>query len=135
MVLPLLGGVLIGLAIATLLLLGDRIAGISGILDGLLGPDAGERAWRAFFVAGLIGGGLVTCAVAPAAIEASDVSLPVLAVAGVLVGVGTRMAGGCTSGHGVCGISRLAPRSLVATGTFMTVAALVVFAVRHGAGQ
>jgi len=127
----LIGGVLIGLAVAMLLLLNGRVAGVSGVLGGLVNPEPGEWAWRALFVAGLVGGGLVARSFAPGAIGNWHASLPVLAVAGVLVGFGTQMAGGCTSGHGVCGVSRLSPRSIVATATFMAVGAAVVFLVRH----
>jgi uncharacterized membrane protein YedE/YeeE len=133
MVPALLGGVLIGLAIAMLLLLDGRVAGISGILGGLVRPEPAEGHWRWFFVLGLVGGGLAVRALQPGAIEATEASLPVLVASGLLVGLGTRLANGCTSGHGVCGISRLSPRSLVATGTFMAVGAAVVFLVRHGA--
>jgi uncharacterized membrane protein YedE/YeeE len=129
----LLGGILIGLAIAMLLLLNGRIAGISGILGGLVRPEPGEGRWRWLFVLGLVGGGLAVRALHPGAIEATEASLPVLVASGLLVGLGTRLANGCTSGHGVCGNSRLSPRSLVATGTFMAVGAAVVFLVRHGA--
>jgi uncharacterized membrane protein YedE/YeeE len=129
----LLGGVLIGLAIAMLLLLNGRVAGISGILGGLVRPEPGEGPWRWLFVLGLVGGGLVVRALQPSAIEATEASLPILVASGLLVGLGTRLANGCTSGHGVCGNSRLSPRSLVATGTFMAVGAAVVFLVRHGA--
>ncbi len=132
MLYSLLGGGLIGLAVAVLLLFNGRVAGISGIVGGLVQPGGSDWTWRAFFVVGLVAGGVAARAVSPAAIGAPVASLPVLALAGVLVGVGTRMAGGCTSGHGVCGMSRLSARSLVATMTFMAVAAGVVFLVRHG---
>ncbi len=127
----LVGGVLIGLAVAMLLLLNGRVAGVSGVLGGLVNPEPGEWAWRALFCAGLVGSGLVARHFAPSAIGNWHASLPVLAVAGVLVGFGTQMAGGCTSGHGVCGVSRLSLRSIVATATFMAVGAVVVFVVRH----
>jgi len=128
------GGVLIGIAVAMLLLLRGRVAGISGIVAGVVRPGRGDGHWRALFVAGLVAGGLVARLVDPGAIGAMVAPLPVLALAGLLVGFGTRLAGGCTSGHGVCGVSRLSPRSIVATGTFMAVAGVVVFFVRHGAG-
>jgi len=128
------GGVLIGIAVAMLLLLRGRVAGISGIVAGAVRPGRGDGHWRALFVAGLVAGGLVARLVDPGAIGAMAAPLPVLALAGLLVGFGTRLAGGCTSGHGVCGVSRLSPRSIVATGTFMAVAGVVVFFVRHGAG-
>lgn len=132
---PLLGGILIGLATAILLLLRGRIAGISGILGGLFTAEAEERCWRALFIAGLITGGLVARLVAPGTLEAIATPLPVLAFAGLFVGFGTRLGGGCTSGHGVCGISRGSLRSVLATGTFMSVAGVVVFLVRHGASR
>jgi len=128
------GGVLIGIAVAMLLLLRGRVAGISGIVAGVVRPGRGDGHWRALFVAGLVAGGLVARLVDPGAIGAMVAPLPVLALAGLLVGFGTRLAGGCTSGHGVCGVSRLSPRSIVATGTFMAVAGVVVFFVRHAAG-
>lgn len=127
----LLGGMLIGLAAAMFALLNGRIAGISGVLGGLLRPVRGDIAWRAAFVLGLIGAPLVYAlfTVLPAVqIEAGYVGL---IVAGLLVGVGTRYGSGCTSGHGVCGLSRLSPRSLVATVTFMAAGFVTVFALRH----
>jgi uncharacterized membrane protein YedE/YeeE len=129
---PLLGGMLIGAAVAMLLLLDGRVAGISGIVGGLVRPAVGDWSWRLLFVAGLLAGGLVAQAISPHAFERWTVtSLPVLLLGGGLVGIGTRLAGGCTSGHGVCGVSRLAPRSIVATLTFMGTAAAVVFIMRH----
>lgn len=125
------GGALIGLAAALLLLLNGRIAGISGVLGGLLKPASGDVAWRAAFVLGLVAAplayGLVALAPAPL-IEASNLTL---IVAGLLVGVGTRYGAGCTSGHGVCGVSRLSPRSLVATACFMGAGFATVFVTRH----
>jgi len=122
----LIGGGIIGIA-ATLLLVGSgRIAGISGILGGLLVPTRGDRMWRALFVVGLLVAGGVAAAVAPESIGSSPRSLPVIALAGVFVGVGTRIGNGCTSGHGVCGISRMSPRSLVATVTFIGAGMLIV---------
>lgn len=129
----LLGGLLIGAAAAMLLLFNGRVAGISGILGGLLELRTGEWRWRARFVAGLIAGGAVARVVAPGALGVIASPLPVLAIAGVLVGFGTRFGGGCTSGHGVCGVGRGSPRSILATATFMAVAGVVVFLVRHGA--
>ena len=127
----LLGGMLIGAAASLLLLANGRIAGISGIVGGLLRAERGETAWRALFVAGLIAGGLVLQIAAPAAIGPSVVGSPLLVVAGLLVGFGTQLGSGCTSGHGVCGIGRLSPRSLVATATFMLAGAAMTFVVRH----
>jgi uncharacterized protein len=135
-VLPsLLGGLLIGAAAAMLLLFNGRVAGISGIVGGLLDREPGESGWRAAFIAGLIAGGVVTRLVAPGALGVIASPLPVLALAGVLVGFGTRLSGGCTSGHGVCGIGRGSARSILATATFMTIAVVVVFLLRHGAKQ
>ena len=135
-VLPsLFGGALIGAATAILLLFDGRVAGISGILGGLLDTRDGGWAWRAPFVAGLLATGAVVHAIAPNALGAIASPLPLLAVAGLLVGFGTRLGGGCTSGHGVCGISRGSPRSIVATATFMGVAAVVVLLVRHGGSR
>lgn len=125
------GGVLIGLAATLLLLINGRIAGISGILGTLLKPAPGDIAWRVAFLAGMIGAPtLWLLADSLPAIEI-DASYPVLVVAGLIVGIGTRYGSGCTSGHGVCGISRLSPRSIVATLTFMTGGFATVYLVRH----
>ena len=132
---PLAGGALIGVAIALLLLVNGRVAGISGVLGGLIGPEPAERGWRALFLGGLVTGGLVARALSPSALGSMCASVPVLAVAGVLVGFGTRLGGGCTSGHGVCGVSRLSLRSITATGTFMLLGAAAVLVVRHGIGR
>ena len=128
----LIGGCLIGAAAGLLLWLDGRIAGISGILGGLLGAKPGERAWRAAFLGGLILGPLVHASVVsePLPFEVSG-SLPLLIVAGLLVGFGTRLGSGCTSGHGVCGLARLSRRSLAATMAFFVTAAVTVFIVRH----
>lgn len=128
------GGLLIGLAAAGLLLIGGRIAGISGILGGAIAPRmTGDRAWRCAFLAGLIVGGVLGQHVVPQGlvIEGLPGTGTVLA-AGLLVGIGTRMANGCTSGHGVCGLALFSPRSIVATLSFMLAGALTVFVVRHG---
>lgn len=123
-----LGGLLIGVSASMLLLLNGRVAGISGIFAGLLSPRAGEVAWRAAFVGGLLVGGIVMFLMAPSLFAVTyDRSLPALAVAGLLVGLGVRFGGGCTSGHGVCGIGRLSVRSLIATLTFMVSGALTVY--------
>ena len=127
----LLGGALIGTSATLLLLFDGRVAGISGIVGGLLEPAPRETAWRALFVAGLLAGGLLVLALRPAAFGAPVVSLPLTALGGLLVGFGTRLGSGCTSGHGVCGISRLSPRSLVATATFMATGVAAAFVVRH----
>ncbi|SFC30971.1 hypothetical protein SAMN05216344_113119 [Polaromonas sp. OV174] len=125
------GGALIGLAAALLLLLNGRIAGISGVLGGLLRPAKGDIAWRAAFVLGLIGAPLVYALFRWPPQPQIDAQYPALIAAGLLVGVGTRYGGGCTSGHGVCGLSRLSPRSLVATVVFMAAGFATVFALRH----
>lgn len=126
------GGTLIGLAAAALLLLSGRVAGVSGIVGGLLAPQAGDTAWRVFFVAGLVAGGMLLPALVAEPFRGLDVTTPArLVAAGLLVGFGARLGNGCTSGHGVCGVSRLAPRSLVATATFMATGALTVFVTRH----
>jgi uncharacterized protein len=125
------GGLLIGLAAAMLVLFNGRIAGISGILGGLLRPKPGDVSWRLAFVLGLLAAPVVYAAFAalPAShIAASDT---LIVVAGLLVGVGTRYGAGCTSGHGVCGLSRFSLRSLVATLTFMAAGIVTVFAMRH----
>lgn len=128
----LLGGVLIGLAAALLLLANGRIAGISGIVGGLLTRATGDMGWRVAFVAGLWFGAIVYWLVRG---ELFAVQLaatwPVMLIAGVLVGFGTRMGGGCTSGHGVCGIARLSKRSIVATLVFMGAGIVTVFVTRH----
>lgn len=128
----LLGGILIGLASTLLLLANGRIAGISGIVGGLLAPKSGETGWRAMFIIGLWLGaaGFISASGAPLDL-ALQASPTVMAVAGFLVGLGTRMGGGCTSGHGVCGIARLSKRSVVATLVFMVSAMATVFVVRH----
>ena len=124
------GGVLIGLAIAALLLMHGRIAGISGILGGLLHTRVGDILWRAAFVIGLIAAPSLYQVFAVLPDSRIDASWPLLVVGGVLVGVGTRYGSGCTSGHGVCGISRLSPRSIVATLGFMGMGFLTVFVIR-----
>lgn len=133
--LPLLGGVLIGLAASLLLLFNGRVAGISGIAGGLLSPAPGEAGWRVAFLGGLVAGGLLLAVFLPGSVGAPVVSsLGATLVAGLLVGFGTRLGGGCTSGHGVCGLARGALRSLVATVTFMATGALTVFITRHVLG-
>jgi uncharacterized protein len=132
----LLGGALIGLATGLALLLNGKIAGISGVVARILRPAAGDAAWRVWFVFGLVAGGAATFAAHPPSatlVLAAD-SLPVMILAGFLVGLGTRVGGGCTSGHGVCGISRGSTGGIAATITFMVVGALVVYAYRHLGG-
>jgi len=126
------GGALIGLAAALLLWLNGRIAGVSGILGGIIAAqEVGERFWRIAFVVGLIIGAAIYAAFRgglPLELQASNVTL---VVAGLLVGFGTRLGGGCTSGHGVCGLARRSPRSLLATMTFMLFGVLTVYLTRH----
>lgn len=128
------GGVLIGVAVALFVLLTGRIAGISGVLGGLLQPVRGDVAWRVAFVAGLVLAPWVYRLFAPLPPLVIDAGTLRLVLAGLLVGIGTRYAGGCTSGHGVCGVSRLSPRSLVATAAFMAAGFATVFVVRHVVG-
>ena len=125
------GGALIGLAAALFLLLNGRIAGISGVLGGLLKPVSGDIFWRVAFVLGLIGAPLVYGLFAGLPVPEIDAGNAALIAAGLLVGVGTRYGSGCTSGHGVCGLSRLSPRSLVATACFMGAGFATVFVIRH----
>ncbi|MBV1857132.1 MAG: YeeE/YedE family protein [Nannocystaceae bacterium] len=126
------GGLLIGLSAAMMLILKGRIAGISGIIGGLASAPAQERPWRFAFMAGLLAGGMLMVAWMPEQFGSeSTASTGTLVVAGLLVGIGTRIGGGCTSGHGVCGLSRFSPRSMVATALFMSFAVITVFLVRH----
>ena len=130
-----IGGGLIGLAAATLLLLNGRIAGISGIFAGLLSPAAGQTAWRVAVVAGLIAGGAALLVIYPASYPSEITGSPWLMVAGGLaVGFGTRLGSGCTSGHGICGVARLSRRSFAATGTFIATGAVTVWIMRHVIG-
>jgi len=125
------GGILIGIAAAMFVLLNGRIAGISGILGGLLVPKRPDVAWRVAFIAGLLVAPWALLLFVPATAPRIDAGFGALVVAGVLVGLGTRYGAGCTSGHGVCGLSRLSPRSLVATLAFMAAGFATVFVVRH----
>ncbi|WP_048438520.1 YeeE/YedE family protein [Caenimonas sp. SL110] len=125
------GGALIGLAAAMFVLLNGRIAGISGVLGGLLKPVKGDIGWRVAFMVGLVGAPLVYALVAALPVPRIDAGFGALVLAGLLVGVGTRYGAGCTSGHGVCGLSRLSPRSLVATAAFMGAGFATVFVMRH----
>lgn len=128
------GGVLIGLAAAMFVLLNGRIAGISGILGGLLRPAKGDVLWRVAFVLGLLVAPAVYALFTAVPAVRIEASWGALALAGLLVGVGTRYGSGCTSGHGVCGLSRLSPRSLAATAAFMGAGFVTVFVVRHVLG-
>jgi uncharacterized membrane protein YedE/YeeE len=127
----LMGGALVGTAAALFVLLNGRIAGISGVLGGLLRPVKGDVAWRAAFVIGLIVAPLIYLLFGSPPKPRIDADFGALVLAGLLVGVGTRYGAGCTSGHGVCGLSRLSPRSLVATVAFMAAGFVTVFAIRH----
>lgn len=129
----LVGGAVIGLSASTLLVLDGRVAGISGIVGGLFRPGRGEAAWRGAFLAGLLLAGLLLSWLIPSAVAPRALGVHGLGVvvAGLLVGFGTQLGAGCTSGHGVCGLSRWSPRSLVAVLTFMATGALAVLFVRH----
>jgi uncharacterized protein len=132
----LLGGAIIGLASALLMLLTGRIAGISGIFGGLLAPDTGDRDWRVAFVVGLIAAPLLGAMFGmPLPHPSLPANLVVVVVSGLLVGVGSRMGAGCTSGHGVCGIARLSARSLSFTAVFMIFAIATVAIARHIIGH
>jgi len=128
------GGILLGLASAAFILVNGRILGISGIVGGLLRPVPGDIGWRLSFLLGLLAAPLLYFLVAGSSDPRIDAGWTTLVVAGLLVGVGTRYGSGCTSGHGVCGLSRLSPRSLVATLSFMGAGFLTVFLVRHAFG-
>ena len=128
------GGILLGLASALFILLNGRILGNSGILGGLIPPKRHDTIWRLAFLAGLFSSPWVYKALAPASLLTApriDAGVLLLIVAGLLVGLGTRYGSGCTSGHGVCGLARLSPRSLIATLTFMAAGFAVVFIARH----
>ena len=128
------GGVLLGLASALFILLNGRILGISGILGGLIPPKRSDALWRLAFLAGIFTSPWVFKALAPSSLLSApriDAGVILLVIAGLLVGLGTRYGSGCTSGHGVCGLARLSPRSLIATFTFMAAGFAVVFIARH----
>jgi uncharacterized membrane protein YedE/YeeE len=125
------GGLMIGLATAMFLMFNGRIAGISGIVGGLLNPTRGDVAWRIAFVTGLVISPLVFALAAPLPDVRIEAGYLMLIVAGLLVGIGTRYGSGCTSGHGVCGLSRRSPRSLVATIAFMFAGFVTVYIVRY----
>jgi uncharacterized membrane protein YedE/YeeE len=129
--LSLLGGVLAGAASALFILNNGRIAGISGILGGLLNPRKDDIIWRIAFLLGLIAAPTITFMFMPAPEVTIEAETATLIIAGILVGVGTRYGSGCTSGHGICGLSRLSPRSLIATLTFMAAGIAIVFVMRH----
>jgi uncharacterized membrane protein YedE/YeeE len=128
------GGLLLGVASAVFILINGRILGISGILGGLLPPKLGDIGWRVAFLLGMLAAPTVFIALAPAGLASEpriDAGFWTVIAAGLLVGIGTRYASGCTSGHGVCGLSRLSPRSLVATLSFMGAGFFIVYIVRH----
>jgi len=129
------GGALIGLSAVLLMLLNGRIAGITGIFAGLIDPVSNDRGWRLTFIAGLIAAPLSAMLLGyQVPIPQMPASFVTIAIAGLLVGFGTRLSNGCTSGHGICGIARLSPRSIIATGTFMVAAIVVVALTRHVIG-
>jgi uncharacterized membrane protein YedE/YeeE len=128
------GGALLGVAAAVFILVNGRILGISGIVGGLLGPKVGDTGWRLAFLLGMLAAPVTFAFVAPAGFLPApriEAGYGVVVAAGLLVGFGTRYGSGCTSGHGVCGLSRLSPRSVVATAAFMGAGFLTVFLVRH----
>ena len=127
----LVGGLLIGLASALFILANGRIAGISGILGGLRRPSGNDVVWRLAFLLGLIVAPAVASLFIATSAPTIDANAEMLVIAGLLVGIGTRYGGGCTSGHGICGLSRLSPRSLIATLAFMASGMAIVFVMRH----
>lgn len=133
--LPLLGGVLIGIGASLLYFFNGRVAGISGIVAGLVRPKTGDVAWRIAFVFGLLGVGFAMHFADPSQ-RTNTITWPLWLVmpAGLLVGFGARLGGGCTSGHGVCGVSRLSPRSIAATATFIAVGSVTVWVTRQLCG-
>lgn len=131
----LIGGALIGLGSVLLLLLSGRIAGISGILGGLLPPSRSDTTWRLAFLAGLVLSGLGFVYLGDVSAITIEADTPLLIAAGLLVGVGTRLGSGCTSGHGICGVGRLSPRGIVATCIFLGIGMVTVFVTRHVIGS
>jgi uncharacterized membrane protein YedE/YeeE len=128
------GGIILGVASALFILINGRVLGISGILGGLLPPKSGDTFWRVAFLAGLFAAPWIFNALAPSELITTpqiDADTVLLVIAGLLVGIGTRYGSGCTSGHGVCGLSRMSPRSLVATLSFMASGFLTVYLARH----
>lgn len=128
------GGIVLGLASAVFILMNGRVLGVSGILGGLLTPKSGDTFWRITFLLGMFAAPWVFATLAPDAFLRApqiDASVVMIIAAGLLVGIGTRYASGCTSGHGVCGLSRLSPRSLIATLSFMAMGFITVYVVRH----
>ncbi|EOV9520595.1 YeeE/YedE family protein [Vibrio parahaemolyticus] len=128
----LFGGILLGISATILLLVNGKIAGISGIMNGIMSPKKGDYSWRLLFAVGMIAGGLISVLMlGVAAPSTANLSLGMVIAAGLLVGIGTRLGNGCTSGHGICGMGRLSKRSIVATCVFMAVAGLTVFIRLH----
>jgi uncharacterized protein len=129
------GGALIALSLALMLIGAGRIAGLSGVFAGFLRGDSGDWTWRALFLGGALAAGAVFMVLAPSSFDhGPPAPLWMVATSGVLVGVGTRLSNGCTSGHGLCGVSRLSPRSLVATGVFFVVGVLTATLIGHALG-
>jgi uncharacterized membrane protein YedE/YeeE len=129
------GGILLGLASALFILVNGRILGISGIIGGLFRPISGDMGWRLAFLAGMLAAPLLYIVVAGPVAARIDAGWATVIIAGLMVGLGTRYGAGCTSGHGVCGLSRLSPRSLVATLAFMGAGFVIVFLARHVLGS
>lgn len=130
-----IGGILIGLAAVGLLYINGRIAGISGIIAGVLHPVPDNTQWRILFIAGMLSGALLILWLFPVALAVHiDVPTAAIVLGGFLVGIGTRISNGCTSGHGVCGVGRLAPRSIVASASFFIMAMISAYLIRHGIG-
>ncbi|WP_203342479.1 YeeE/YedE family protein [Vibrio diabolicus] len=128
----LFGGLLLGISATILLLVNGKIAGISGIMNGIMSPKKGDYSWRLLFAVGMIAGGLISVLMLGVAVPSTaNLSLGMMIAAGLLVGIGTRLGNGCTSGHGICGMGRLSKRSIVATCVFMAVAGLTVFVRLH----
>ncbi|KGY13896.1 membrane protein [Vibrio tubiashii] len=126
------GGILLGISATVLLLINGKIAGISGIMTGLLTPKSSDFAWRLLFAIGMVSGGVIGVVALGGDVPTTfDSSIFVIGAAGLLVGIGTRLGNGCTSGHGICGIGRLSTRSIIATMIFMIVAAVTVFVRLH----
>lgn len=126
--LSLIGGALLGLSATMLLMINGKVAGISGIVNGVLSPKRNDLFWRLLFLIGMVSGGALSVMVLGIEIPSTEsISTFVLVIAGLLVGFGTRLSNGCTSGHGICGVGRLSLRSIVATAIFMVVAALTVY--------
>ncbi|MCX6118069.1 MAG: YeeE/YedE family protein [Proteobacteria bacterium] len=133
---PLIGGILIGFSASMLLLLKGRIFGVSGLVGGVLSPKTGDTAWRVAALAGLVFAGAILSIVNPDALPSDSSSSPFrYVIAGLLVGFGTQLGSGCTSGHGICGMSRMSPRSIVATLTFIGAGMLIVAIIRSVGGS